>query len=92
MLYAVKDQPHRCYARVQRNGETTNLGSFDDEIKVARARDRKALELLGPYVMLNFPEERDQRLREIEAERVRAKDGQKLEGGGQRTGDGGQSV
>jgi hypothetical protein len=32
-------------------------------------RDRKALELFGPYAMLNFPEEREQRLREIEAER-----------------------
>jgi len=44
----------RC-VKVTRDGEATNLGPFDDEIKAAR--DRKALELHGEFAHLNFPNE-----------------------------------
>ena len=33
------------------------LGTFDDEVEAAKARDRKAYELEGEYAYLNFPEE-----------------------------------
>ncbi len=33
------------------------LGLFDDEVAAAKARDRKAYELAGPFVYLNFPED-----------------------------------
>ncbi len=33
------------------------LGLFDDEVEAAKARDRKAYELHGPYAYLNFPED-----------------------------------
>ena len=33
------------------------LGLFDDPVEAAKARDRKAYELHGPYAYLNFPEE-----------------------------------
>ena len=36
-------------------GEVVNLGLFDTEIEAAHARDRKALELHGPFARLNLP-------------------------------------
>jgi len=39
------------------HGETIHLGLFDDEVEAAKARDRKAYELAGPFAYLNFPEE-----------------------------------
>lgn len=33
------------------------LGLFDDPVEAAKARDRKAYELHGPYAYLNFPED-----------------------------------
>jgi hypothetical protein len=33
------------------------LGTYDDEAAAARAYDRKAVEIQGPYARLNFPEE-----------------------------------
>lgn len=45
-------------ARVRCNGVSYYCGfSKNDPEKVARARDKKALELFGPYARLNFPEE-----------------------------------
>jgi hypothetical protein len=38
-------------------GRNYYLGTFDDEVEAARARDRKAWELHGPYAYLNFPED-----------------------------------
>lgn len=55
--------------KIQCDGEVTNLGSFDTPEEAARVRDRKAVEFFGDYAILNFPEEREQRLREIEEER-----------------------
>jgi hypothetical protein len=42
------------------------LGSYEKSETAARAYDRKALELFGDFARLNFPNERDQRLAEIE--------------------------
>lgn len=39
-------------------GHTTiNLGRFESEVEAAKARDRKAFELWGPFAYLNFPED-----------------------------------
>jgi hypothetical protein len=38
-------------------GKYYYLGLFDDPVEAARARDRKAYELHGPYAYLNFPED-----------------------------------
>jgi hypothetical protein len=34
-----------------------HLGTFADEVEAARAYDRRAIELQGPYARLNFPHE-----------------------------------
>jgi HNH endonuclease len=45
------------YARVSHRGKVYYLGTFDDDVEAAKARDRKASELYGPYAWLNFPPE-----------------------------------
>jgi len=45
------------YAILKHKGQTYYLGTFDDEAEAARARDRKAFELEGPFAYFNFPEE-----------------------------------
>ncbi|MEN6578932.1 MAG: HNH endonuclease [Phycisphaerales bacterium] len=70
-VYPCQRPPGKWCIKVQCNGEVTNLSPFDTDVEAARARDRKALELFGEYAMLNFPEEREHRLREIEAEKHR---------------------
>lgn len=44
-------------AGIFRHGEYHYLGLFDDEAEAAKARDRLAVELHGPYAHLNFPED-----------------------------------
>jgi hypothetical protein len=44
-------------AGIQYRGKYHYLGLFDNETEAARARDRKARELLGEYAYLNFPED-----------------------------------
>jgi hypothetical protein len=44
-------------AGITYRGEYFYLGIFEDEVEAARARDRKAYELHGPYAYLNFPED-----------------------------------
>ena len=52
---------HRCgkkwKAGIVWRGEYFYLGMFADETEAARARDRKAVEIHGRFVYLNFPEE-----------------------------------
>jgi hypothetical protein len=38
-------------------GRWYTLGTYGDEVEAAKARDRKAVELHGPYAYLNFPED-----------------------------------
>jgi len=45
------------YAVIKHKGETYYLGTFDDEVEAAKARDRKAYELEGEFAYLNFPED-----------------------------------
>ena len=45
------------YAVFKHKGKTYYLGTFDDEVEAAKARDRKAYELEGEFAYLNFPEE-----------------------------------
>jgi len=56
-VYPYKNRPGKWYVMVQCRGEVTNLGPFDSEIEAARARDRKARELFGPFAGLNIPED-----------------------------------
>jgi hypothetical protein len=44
------------YALIKHRDETYYLGTFDDEVETAKARDRKAYELAGEFAYLNFPE------------------------------------
>jgi HNH endonuclease len=44
-------------ARIKHNDRELYLGTFDDEIAAARARDCQAKELFGPFAWLNFPDE-----------------------------------
>ncbi len=42
-------------AKITHKGQVYHLGTFDDVVQAAKARDRKATELYGPYAWLNFP-------------------------------------
>jgi hypothetical protein len=42
-------------AKICRNGETTHLGWFKDEVEAAKAYDRAAVRLFGQFTRLNFP-------------------------------------
>ena len=53
----VSRQQDKWVARIQCRGKQHHLGSFDDEVEAAKARDRKAYELLGEYAYLNLPED-----------------------------------
>ncbi len=44
-------------AGIRCQGKYHYLGLFEDEVEAAKARDRKAYELHGPYAYLNFPED-----------------------------------
>jgi hypothetical protein len=46
-------------ARIIKDGKNYYIGSFDDPIEAAKARDRKALELHGEFAHLSFPDEAD---------------------------------
>ncbi len=50
-------QGDKWMATVGYNGKTIYVGLFEDEIEAAKARDRKAYELAGPFAYLNFPNE-----------------------------------
>jgi hypothetical protein len=61
-------------ARIWFEGKCTDLGLFTDEIKAARAYDRKAVELFGEFARLNFPEDWPARTRRrVCAKRSRGK-------------------
>ena len=45
------------YAVFKHKGRTYYLGTFDDEVEAAKARDRKAYELECEFAYLNFPDE-----------------------------------
>jgi len=47
----------RWMARIVWRGKCCHLGTFDSPIEAAKARDRKAYALHGPYAYLNFPED-----------------------------------
>jgi hypothetical protein len=51
------------------HGEHFYLGRYDDPVEAAKARDRKAYELHGPYAYLNFPEDFRRRGRNLQAKR-----------------------
>ncbi len=44
-------------ARVSTQGRRHQVGTFDDEVEAAKARDRKAVELFGQFARLNFPQD-----------------------------------
>jgi len=47
----------RWRAGIGYRGRWYTLGTYADEVEAAKARDRKAVELHGPYAYLNFPED-----------------------------------
>ncbi len=47
-------------AKIMVRGETLHLGLYDDPVEAAKVRDRKALDVQGPYAYLNFPEIREE--------------------------------
>lgn len=51
-----RSPPNRWLALIGQGYERIYLGCFEDEEEAARAYDRKALELWGPYARFNFPE------------------------------------
>jgi hypothetical protein len=53
-VYRRGDKWSACYTH---DGQDHYLGLFDTAIEAAKARDNKAIELGGPYVQLNFPQE-----------------------------------
>ncbi len=44
------------FAQICKDGKNIYLGSFDNEVDAAKARDVKAKELFGEYAYLNFPD------------------------------------
>jgi hypothetical protein len=44
-------------ARVHQGKKIIYREVFDDKVEAAKARDRKAYELFGPFIYLNFPDE-----------------------------------
>ena len=44
-------------AGIMCRGKYYDLGTFDSPVEAAKARDRKAYALHGPYAYLNFPED-----------------------------------
>lgn len=44
-------------ARITFRGKVCQIGTFEDEVEAAKARDRKAYELNGPYAYLNRPQD-----------------------------------
>jgi hypothetical protein len=53
-VYRHKD---KWVAEIRYHGKYYYCGLFDDEVEAAKARDRKAYELHGPYAYLNFPQD-----------------------------------
>jgi len=48
---------NRWEAGITHRGRQYFLGTYAEEVEAAKARDRKAVELQGPYAYLNFPED-----------------------------------
>ncbi len=53
----VRRRGNRWHAGITYRGRWHFLGTYADEVEAAKARDRKAVELHGPYAYLNFPED-----------------------------------
>ncbi len=49
------------YAKIQFNERIINLGCFKNPVEAARVRDRKALDLYGPYAFINLPQDLEPR-------------------------------
>jgi len=69
-------------AKIQFEGRSIWLGTFDDEVEAARAYDRKAVEIFGRFARPNFPEDWPaKRRQEVHAQWLKAhggRDGESL--------------
>lgn len=52
-------------SRIKKNGVYFHLGSFQDEEEAGRAYDLKAVELFGEFAYLNFPELKEEYLKQL---------------------------
>ncbi len=52
------------FATIYYDDRSVDLGSFKDEVEAARAYDRRAIEVFGPYARPNFPEDWPPELRQ----------------------------
>lgn len=64
--YFYKKKKKRFRATIYINGKNIFLGLFYTPEEAARVYDRNAVKYFGDFAWLNFPEEKDERLREIE--------------------------
>lgn len=58
-------------ARIKHNKKRYYIGSFTDEVECAKARDLKSLSFQGDFAYLNFPELKEEYLKQLKNDNIR---------------------